>query len=67
MELRGTGFFHQINLSRPHVSIWVVVKIMVPLWVPMIIRHLVFGVPKKGPYFDNHPYEVEFNHREPTD
>ena len=30
-------------------SIWVVVKIMVPFWVPIIIRHLIFRVPKKGP------------------
>ena len=29
--------------------IWVVVKIMVPFWVPIIIRHLIFRVPKKGP------------------
>ena len=28
--------------------IWVVVKIMVPFWIPIIIRHLIFGVPKKG-------------------
>ena len=28
---------------------WVVVKIMVPFWVPIIIRHLLFRVPKKGP------------------
>ena len=27
----------------------VVVKIMVPFWVPIIIRHLLFRVPKKGP------------------
>ena len=34
-----------------------VVKIRVPFWVPIIIRHLLFRVPKKGPYnFDNHPY-----------
>ena len=26
---------------------WVVVKIMVPFWVPIIIRHLLFRVPKK--------------------
>ena len=25
--------------------IWVVVKIMVPLWIPIIIRHLIFRVP----------------------
>ena len=27
----------------------VVVKIMVPSWVPVIVRHLIFRVPKKGP------------------
>ena len=31
------------------VTIWVVVKIMVPFWVLIIIRHLIFRVPKKGP------------------
>ena len=30
---------------------WVVVKIMVLFWVPIIIRHLWFRVPKKGPQF----------------
>ena len=25
---------------------WVVVKIMVPLWIPIILRHLIFRVPK---------------------
>ena len=29
--------------------IWVVVKIMIPFWVLIIIRHLIFRVPKKGP------------------
>ena len=29
--------------------IWVVVKIMVPFWVPIRIRHLLFRLPKKGP------------------
>ena len=28
---------------------WVVVKIMVPFWIPIIIRHLLFRVPKNGP------------------
>ena len=36
-------------------SRWVVVKIRVPFWVPMIIRHLSFRVPKKDPSFDNYP------------
>ena len=31
-----------------YIYIWVVVKIMVFLWFPIIIRHLVFRVPKKG-------------------
>ena len=30
-------------------SIWVVVKIMIPFWIPIIIRHLILGVPKLGP------------------
>ena len=32
-----------MNLQVPT---WVVVKIMVPLWVPIIIRHLFFRVPQ---------------------
>ena len=28
--------------------VWVVVKIMVPFWVPITIWHLIFRVPKKG-------------------
>ena len=36
--------------------IWVVVKIMIPFWIPIIIRHLIFRVPEKGDHnFDNHP------------
>ena len=31
------------------VIVWVVVKIMVPFGVPIIIRHLLFRVPKKEP------------------
>ena len=30
-------------------SMWMVVKIVVPIWIPMIVRHLIFRVPKKGP------------------
>ena len=31
---------------------------MVPFWIPIIIRHLMFRVPKKGTIiFDNHPYD----------
>ena len=34
-----------------------VVKIRVPFWVPIIIRHLLFRVTiKRDPNFDNHPY-----------
>ena len=29
---------------------------MVPFWVPIIVRHLIFRVPKKRDHnFDNHP------------
>ena len=31
------------------LAIWVVVKIMVPFWILIIIRHLIFRVPKKRP------------------
>ena len=30
-------------------NIWVVVKIMVPFWIPIIIRHLISRGSKKGP------------------
>ena len=39
---------------KPYSS-WVVVKIMVPFWVPSIIRHRVFRYQKRGPNFDNNP------------
>ena len=36
---------------------WVVVKILVPFWVPIIVRHLIFRVPnKRDPNFDSHPH-----------
>ena len=38
-----------INTLRVHVPKGVVVKIMVSFGVPVIIRHLLFRVPKKGP------------------
>ena len=38
-------------LTTSEDYIWVVVKIMVPFWTPIIIRHLIFRVPKKGPSF----------------
>ena len=31
------------------VATWVVVKIMVPFWIPSIIRHLIFRAFEKGP------------------
>ena len=44
-------------LKSMSISIWVVVKIMVPFWLLLVIRHLVFRGPKKGDRsFDNHPY-----------
>ena len=35
---------------------WVVGTIMVPFWIPTIIRHLIFRVPKRDHNFDNHLY-----------
>ena len=31
-----------------HIYGWLA-KLMVPFWVPSIVRHLLFRVPKKGP------------------
>ena len=42
---------------RAHRSfIWVVVKMRVPFWFPVIIRHLIFRAPKRDHNFDNHPF-----------
>ena len=38
-------------------STWVVVKMMVFFWIPIIVWHLIFRVPKKGQNFDNHPHD----------
>ena len=42
---RYTLYFSFVRLIR------VVVKIKVPFWIPIIIRHRIFGVPKKGSLF----------------
>ena len=46
-------WYHTVAIGRSPAdqflgSTWVVVKIMVPFWVPNIVRHLLFRVPKKG-------------------
>ena len=35
--------------TRIMYGICLIVKIMVPFWIPTIIRPLIFRVPKKGP------------------
>ena len=30
------------------MNTWVVVKTMVPFWIPIIVWHLIFRVPQKG-------------------
>ena len=41
------------GLHRGYIGImgfiWAVVKLMVPFWILIIIRHLVLRVPQKGP------------------
>ena len=34
--------------TTSYITIWVVVEIMVPFRIPIIIRHLIFRVPKEG-------------------
>ena len=38
----------RVQLDNLEKHNWVVIKIMVPFWIPIIIRHLIFRVPKKG-------------------
>ena len=37
-------------------DIWAVVEITVPSGIPVMIRHLIFRIPERDHYFDNHPY-----------
>ena len=43
------GLLFRPKMNKHVEETWVVVKIMVPCWIPIIIRHLTFRVPKKGP------------------
>ena len=45
---RSRDIVESRKLEHHHYPHWVVVKIMVPFWVLIIIRHLIFRVPKKG-------------------
>ena len=38
-----------VNMNPKSYNMWVVVKTRVPFWLLIIIRHLLFRVPKKGP------------------
>ena len=38
-----------LRSTQTSICSWVVVNIKVPFWVPIIIRHLSFRVPQKGP------------------
>ena len=46
--LPGSAVKGMTEVSLLNEDTWVVVKIMVPLGVPIIIRHLLFRVPQKG-------------------
>ena len=41
--------------------IWVVVNIRVPFWVPIKVRHLYLGYPKRDLNFDNYPYALSWS------
>ena len=65
LQSRGLGFVKPgLGLRTTFGVIWVVVKIMVLFWIPIIIRHLIFWVPKKGdPNFDIPPYMYTYRER----
>ena len=47
--LKAHVFSEQVRPKPCAQRTWVVVKIMVPFCIPIIIRSLIFRVPKKGP------------------
>ena len=51
MRLRSYSAGSEFWASWLQIFIWVVVKIMLPFWVLILGRHLVFRVPKTGPEF----------------
>ena len=51
-HMQGETNHGSIETARDVANIWVVVKTMVPFWVPNIVRHLIFS-------FDNHPFSAE--------
>ena len=59
LQIRG---FHG-TFSDTHCRIlnerltWVVVKIIVPFWIPIKVRHLIFRVPKRDHTFDNYTHD----------
>ena len=54
-------FRHDSLVATWRPCMWVVVKIRAPFLVLIIVRHLIFRVPKKGdPNFDNHPCVFAF-------
>ena len=54
-----THIVYTLALRTPYVgTLGPVVKIMVPFWVPIIIRHHYLGYPKRDHNFDNYPYAI---------
>ena len=56
VQVVGSQGNHRREFKLRWCLIWVVVTIMVPFGVPIIIRHLIFRVPKSDHDFYNHPY-----------
>ena len=55
-RLRGVKCMREMCIHlRVYTHTWVVVKIMVPCWIPIILRPLVL-TPKRDHNFDNHPH-----------
>ena len=48
-DSRQRKFSVELAQRIRYVQTWVVVKMMVPFWIPSTIWHLIFRVPKKGP------------------
>ena len=55
-ELEERGILPPGGLKNVTDKTWVLVKIMVPFGIPIIMRHVIFRVPKRDHNFDNHPH-----------
>ena len=56
LKAKGRKAKKALSLHEYLDNMWVLVKIMVPFWVPSILGAVFSKDPKRDQYFDNHHY-----------